>query len=292
MLPTQQPCAKVSKHPAQPQSGTTMNTVYLICHGCTSNIQACAWVLGQYAPAFACAFTVREIPDPILKGRVHMNIFEKATGITGSFESGSSLASLLAQAQEIRLKLGKRGYLLDSYLAMFFEAANEVLSFDAGDDGFEVGCKLRSLCVSLIDHSEKEKEQPLHDWVLNTLNENQEILQYQERFTKVNLLYALCFDHYLPIIAEQFLQTTKDSISNVYDSPAHRQLYQGIVEIVGEPIMERLNLNLKQLFLTAPLVSVFVQGLINDLLYCLSSRDKETSRQIFQLLLDERTLES
>lgn len=220
-----------------------------------------------------------------------MNIFEKTTGITGSFEAGGGLASLLTQAREVRLKLGKRGYLLDNYLSMFMEASNEVLSFDAADDGFEVGCELRSLCVSLIDRSEKEKGNPLYGKALNTLNENPEILQYQEQYTRVNLLYVLCFDDYLPMIEEQFMQATNKSISNVYDLPAHRQLYRSIAEIVGEPIMERFNLSLKQLFLAVPLVSVFVQGLTNDLLYCLSSRDKETSRQIFQLLLDDLKVE-
>lgn len=50
--------------------------------------------------------------------------------------------------------------------------------------------------------------------------------------------------------------------------------------------MEMLNLRLKQRFLTAPLVTVFVQGATNDLLYCLLHRDSETNKQIFQLLVD------
>lgn len=50
--------------------------------------------------------------------------------------------------------------------------------------------------------------------------------------------------------------------------------------------METLNLRLKQRFLIAPLVPVFAQGLTNDLLYCLTSRDSETNRQIFQLAID------
>ena len=50
--------------------------------------------------------------------------------------------------------------------------------------------------------------------------------------------------------------------------------------------METLNLRLKQRFLTAPLVPVFVQGATNDLLYCLLHRDSETNKQIFQLLVD------
>ena len=50
--------------------------------------------------------------------------------------------------------------------------------------------------------------------------------------------------------------------------------------------MESLNLKLKQNFLVAPLVPVFIQGFANDLLYRLTSRDIETSKQVFQLLSD------
>ena len=53
--------------------------------------------------------------------------------------------------------------------------------------------------------------------------------------------------------------------------------------------METLNLRLKQRFLIAPLVPVFVQGLTNDLLYCLLHRDSETNKQIFQLMMEEQS---
>lgn len=44
--------------------------------------------------------------------------------------------------------------------------------------------------------------------------------------------------------------------------------------------------SLKQRFLLTPLVTVFVQGLTNNLLYRLISRYSETCKQFFQLLLD------
>lgn len=102
----------------------------------------------------------------------------------------------------------------------------------------------------------------------------------------MNLLYALSFDAFLPFITEHFLEDTTRSIMNAYDPPTHRELYRKIVEIVGEPAMEKMNLHLKQCFLTVPLLTLFVQGLTNELLYCLTTRDEETSKQIFQLLLD------
>ena len=66
-----------------------------------------------------------------------------------------------------------------------------------------------------------------------------------------------------------------------------REAYEQIINIVGEPIMEKLELKLKQRFLVSPLVSIYTQGFINDFLDRLTTRDIETNKQIFQLILDK-----
>ena len=102
----------------------------------------------------------------------------------------------------------------------------------------------------------------------------------------MNLLYAALADEFLPFAVKHFLREAEHRINDNCDIPKLKGLYQCISEVVGEPLMETLNLRLKQRFLTAPLVPVFVQGATNDLLYCLLNRDSETSKQVFQLLMD------
>lgn len=218
-----------------------------------------------------------------------MNIFETHTGFSGRFDpdtTGGSLLSLLTLARDIRLKLGRQGYLLDSYLSLFLEAANAVLAYEAAEDGFERSGELRSLCFNVIDRGNTEKDHPLYDMALNTLIARTDILRYQERQTRMHLLYTILSDEFLAFIAKHFQQEVDDRLGTVYDSQKLINLFSRISEVVGEPLMETLNLRLKQRFLLAPLVSVFAQGLTNDLLYCLTSRDSETSKQVFQLLLD------
>lgn len=218
-----------------------------------------------------------------------MNIFETHEGFSGRFDpdsTGGTLLSLLTLARDIRLKLGKQGYLLDSYLSLFLEGANSVLAYDAASDGFERGSELRRLCFDLIDQTKKEKDHPFYETGLNTLIAHMDMLRYQERQTKMNLLYATLADDYLPYAVKYFLRETEGALGNAYDGPKLTQLYQRISEVVREPLMETLNLRLKQRFLVAPLVMLFAQGATNDLLYCLLNRDSETSRQTFQLLLD------
>jgi len=59
------------------------------------------------------------------------------------------------------------------------------------------------------------------------------------------------------------------------------------VLIVDENLMEQLNLALKERFFIVPVIAGFMQGLANDLLYSLTYRDSETSKQIFQLIMDD-----
>lgn len=219
-----------------------------------------------------------------------MNIYEKATGILGSPNAyGGSLSDLLTEVKRIRLKLGRQGYLLDNYLSMLLKAANTKLSFEAAEDGFTDSSDLRLLCTDLIYHIGEKKSHLQYALVQRAFEKNPDIAKYQESQTQINLLSALCFDEYLPFAAENFLFKLKKEIDEEYDLPAHRALYRNIVEVVGAPTMERLNLNLRQCFLTVPLLSLYIQGFTNDLLYCLTTRDEETSKQIFQLLLDNST---
>ena len=65
------------------------------------------------------------------------------------------------------------------------------------------------------------------------------------------------------------------------------ELYDRICGAVEEPLLEELNQRLLRRFQLTPVLSAFLQGFADDLLYQLTWRDPETSRQIFQLLLDQ-----
>ena len=221
-----------------------------------------------------------------------MNMFESHEGFSGRFDpdsTGGSLLSLLTLARDIRLKLGRQGYLLDSYLSLFLEGANAMQAYEAGSDGFERGGELRSLCFDVLDRDGTEKDYPFYDTALNALTGRADIMRCQERQTRMNLLYASLADEFLPFAVKHFLREAESRIGDNCDIPKLTDLYRRISEVAGETQMETLNLRLKQRFLTAPLIPVFVQGATNDLLYCLLHRDSETNKQVFQLLMDRQS---
>ncbi len=58
------------------------------------------------------------------------------------------------------------------------------------------------------------------------------------------------------------------------------------VVLKNQRLMEELNQRLRRRFQMVSLRNAFLQGYTNDLLYQLTWRDPESSKQIFQLLLD------
>ena len=79
----------------------------------------------------------------------------------------------------------------------------------------------------------------------------------------------------------------RDRFREVTDFIELRNLYQKICDILGsETEMEALNSLFKQRFIIAPTMAIFLQGATNQLLFNLLQRDPETSKQVFQLVID------
>lgn len=226
-----------------------------------------------------------------MKGRDHMNIFENRNSIIGSFEperTKSSVQNLLRIAKEIREKLGKRGYMLDSYLSRILEAANNTLLYEAAEKGFEAGSELQNLCFDVIDGKGLQKEHPFYQTVKQSIDLQQDT--YQERTTIMSLHCALLADMFMDYATQSYVQEQVD-ILNILDDVKLCELYKKIILLVDESLMEQLNLMLKERFFIVPVAVGFTQGLTNDLLYSLTYRDSETSKQIFQLIMDAMSIE-
>lgn len=93
---------------------------------------------------------------------------------------------------------------------------------------------------------------------------------------------------YLESVYEQYYADIVADIRAFLDIVDLNSLYNKICEAFGcEKEMEYLNLLFCERFLTAKAMDIFLQGMTNQLLYSLTYRDRETSKHVFQLLLDE-----
>jgi len=217
-----------------------------------------------------------------------MNIFEKRENFLGCFEPEymkNSILNLFMLAKEIRTKLGRQAYLLDNYISLVLEAANNTLAFEAASEGFEAASQLQELCFDVMDGNNVHTEHPFYQAVRKSFSGK--AYSYQEKFTAMSLHYIYLSDLFLEHTTKLFLEEQYEKLISVLDDVMLCELYKKITHIIGEDLMEKLNLTLKQRFFIVSAVSGFIQGLTNGLLYCLTYRDNETNKQIFQLLMDD-----
>ncbi|MPM20457.1 hypothetical protein SDC9_66887 [bioreactor metagenome] len=218
-----------------------------------------------------------------------MNIYENESGILGSASVDSlkeSIKEFFKQTTEIRTRLGRQGYLLDKYLSYLFEATNGILAYEAATEGFETVTTMNSLCVEILKGEVKNKEHPFYEQVKAFIDAHP--LKYQESFTRLSLYDAMLSCDYLESAYEQYYTDLVADIREFLDIVDLNDLYNKICEVLGgEKELEQLYLLFCQRFLIAKAMDIFLQGMTNQLLYSLTYRDRETSKQVFQLLLDE-----
>jgi len=218
-----------------------------------------------------------------------MNIFENESGILGSASVESlkqSFRDFFKQATEMRKRLGKQGYLLDKYLSYLFEATNGILAYEAATEGFETESTLNSLCGEILKGETKSNDHLFYEQVKAFIDAHP--LKYQESFTNLSLYDVMLSCSYLESIYDQYYTDLVADIRALLDIVDLNDLYNKICEALGgEQEMEHLNLLFCQRFLIVKAMDIFLQGMTNQLLYSLTYRDRETSKQAFQLLLDE-----
>ena len=220
-----------------------------------------------------------------------MNVFYEHEGIIGKAETAHldrALHEFFELAATIRRRLGKQGYLLDRYLSCVLETANVTLLFSSAEEGFQTFSDLRNMCLEIMDGKTDNKEHPLYEKVKEHIEAHP--LARQERYTKLSVYCAMLAGDFLEYAAERFAREQRKEAPPTLDMACLRDLYRQISTIIGgEEQLERLNLLIRQRFLPVTPMAGFLQGMTDDLLHDLVYRDAESSKQIFQLVLDSET---
>lgn len=128
-----------------------------------------------------------------------MNIFARSDSFIGCFEpeqTKNSINILFTLANEIRTKLGDRGYLLDNYVSKVLEAANTTLAYEAAEKGFEAGSLLQKLCFEVMDGNDSQKDHPFYLTVKQSFEEH--TYSYQETW----LDFARCYHQIIFFLAD------------------------------------------------------------------------------------------
>ena len=127
---------------------------------------------------------------------------------------------------------------------------------------------------------------PLYDKALAAIIGKLQITSYSETLTQLALLYIMMADDFFSDAMQEFDKKLESSLEAAMDIVRLRKVYEKITSITGEPVMETLNLKLKQKFLATPQMMIFAQEFAFDILGWMVLRDIESSKQMFQLILD------
>lgn len=219
-----------------------------------------------------------------------MNIFQNAETFYGGESKEVTevpLLSIFRLAKQIRLQLGPKGYLLDSYLDIVFQGLMIGSVSDVLEDGLNAAFDLQpSLLQHIVEGAKPDMPHPLYHWAQEVYEQGPSVKSFQEHRTRMYLLMALLGDKPLVSALSEFAAEQHSCLLSTIDIVVLRELYGNICCYVDESLMEELNQQLRRRFQMVSLRNAFLQGYTNDLLYQLTWRDPESSKQIFQLLLD------
>jgi len=218
-----------------------------------------------------------------------MNIFQNEDSFIGCLDSSiteDSLVSIFRLAKQIQLRLGKQGYLLDCYLSLFLEGMAAGLTSEIADDGFMAEGRLHGILLHVLNGTEPMKTHIIYEWGREYYEQHVENYQFQECYTNQCLLMFPLADKIMINLTNKFVEEQGHNLNRDIDIVRVRELYNQISHLAGEAIMEELNERLRRRFLIAPLAMAFAQGMTDELLYRLTGRDLETSKQMFQLFMD------
>ena len=197
------------------------------------------------------------------------------------------METLFWEAGKLRARLGEQAHLLDEYLTTLMESVNRTSAYDAVTDGFECISKLREICLDVI-HGEKENmDRPFYRQVEDFIGTNP--LDCQETSTKISIYTVLLSGNFMEVMAERFRKELKSDLMEELDPVGFQRLRGRLCnELGGTEEMDRIDRLFKQSFMTVSPMTCWLQGIADALLGDLISRDAESGRLNFQLLLDEK----
>lgn len=199
-------------------------------------------------------------------------------------ETRATFKELISLAQDIRSRLGGKGYLLDAYMRNLVAVATELFVCEAAENGFSTAMDLNGICTDVSNGTQKHADKRFYAVAKDYADKHP--LTLESPNTKQALYKAALADKYR--LAEYQDAHSELGQSLCFDDLLMRDLSERIVGITGDAAsMERLNALFLQRFARVSFTDMFMQGEACDLLYALDLRDIETDKTVMQLLLDE-----
>lgn len=184
-------------------------------------------------------------------------------------ENTSTFSDVFRTTREFHQLLGRKSYLLDHYLSMFFHLITE-MDF----------CILEDKIYQTISELQKK--------MLDDLENNADSIpafDCQEPVTQQELCWTALADTLLEQALIDFLKQNTLIYHTAIDLIDLKQTEQKLIEFLGKDSWEQFQQKLIHCFLPCSLMQLFRQGIIIEITKRFLSRDLETDQEIFRLYL-------
>lgn len=214
--------------------------------------------------------------------------FEHQSALGAARPKGRIL-DILLQCREIRDKLGTKEYLLDCYVQNFFGAWKETTLSEIAALGVWCGEELESICESILTGEASTYDRIKDFYGIASSFVAVHPLSFQEIETKCYVYACALFDKFV-LAKSNFIE--RDVLDEIdFDADGTKDVYMRICELLGDQgAMDALNNCIHRMLVSPTLMEIYLRGMTEHLLVMLDHRDFETSRQVFQLLLDNPQL--
>ena len=200
-----------------------------------------------------------------------MDIFQHF--LSHQSENTSAFSDIFRTAKEFHQLLGRKSYLLDYYLSMFFHLIIQIDFCILEEKIYQAVSKLQKKI--LVDLENNNGSIPMFDC--------------QEPFTEIELCWTALADSLLDQALKEFYNTYTRSYHLSVDLVDMRQTEQKLMEILGNDAWEQFQQKLIQCFLTCSLMQLFHYGIVIEISKHFLSRDLETDQEIFRLYLTQKS---
>ena len=197
-----------------------------------------------------------------------MNIFQHF--LSYQSENTSTFSDVFCSTREFHPLLGRKSYLLDHYLSMFFHLITE-MDF----------CILEDKIYQTISELQKKMLDDLENNV-NSIH----IFDCQEPATQQELCWTALADTLLEQALTDFQNQTVSTYQGVVDLVDLKQTEQKLIDLLGKDSWEQFQQKLIHCFLPCSLMQLFRQGIVIEIAKHFLSRDIETDQEIFRLYLN------
>jgi hypothetical protein len=212
----------------------------------------------------------------LLYGNCHFDSIKKA------------MSNFWRVASDIREELGDKSYYLDEYLLIILSIIGSAYTSNVAFSGETIYTELlvvaSSVCGSIVGRKSHELYNDIKKYIDDHPNNCLEIDTKSELYTSQFIL------DYVQDIVNSFKKELIDNSVN-YNMPDYAisvDRFNQIVNIIGKEKAAHLESAIEDAFIISPVSLILVQSILTRLAEGLCLRDPQTSKQIFQLILDSK----